>query len=220
MIKDIVAVVPVKANSDRVKAKNLRPFADTTLFDLKIHQLKNVQGFSKIIVSSEDEFVIEKSLQFGVEVHHRDPMYSTSDIPMSEVYSYIASEVSGENIAWVNVTNPLSGENIYSKAIEIYNKLESRYDCLLGVSEMKDYMFFRDNPVNFQRAPWAKSQDLEPLYSMNFAVNILKREDMVEWGSCVGFSPYMYVIDSIDGWDIDVQSDFNFCESVYLSRKE
>ena len=37
---DIVGIVPVKANSERVKKKNLRKFGDTNLFELKLKQLK------------------------------------------------------------------------------------------------------------------------------------------------------------------------------------
>ena len=60
--------------------------------------------------------------RFGT--HNRNPKYSTSEIPMSEVYSYIASEIVGANIAWINVTNPLAETYIYSEAVEIYQNME------------------------------------------------------------------------------------------------
>ena len=40
-----------------------------------------------------------------VLTHLRDKYFSTSKVPMSEVYSYIASEIEGDYIAWINVTN-------------------------------------------------------------------------------------------------------------------
>ena len=42
---------------------------------------------------------------------------------MSEVYSYVASEVGGENVAWVNVTNPFADNKIYDSAAKNYLKL-------------------------------------------------------------------------------------------------
>jgi len=219
MRKELVAVIPVKANSERVKEKNIRSFGDTTLLDLKLKQVTMVKGFDDVVVSSESDEVLERAIKYGVSVHHRDPQYSTSMVPMSDVYSYIASEVNGENIAWVNVTNPLAEHYVYEKAIDLYQNLESGYDGLVSVTEVRDYLLFRGKPVNFSRAPWARSQDLEPLLSVSFVINILKRQNMISWGSCVGENPFFYVLDQTDAWDIDEKRDFDFCEEVYLRRK-
>ena len=40
----LTAVIPVRAGSQRVKNKNLKPFADSTLLDIKIETLKKVVG--------------------------------------------------------------------------------------------------------------------------------------------------------------------------------
>ena len=50
-MKEIVAVIPVKGQSDRIESKNLRPFSDTNLYELKLSQLKKVTGFKEIIIS-------------------------------------------------------------------------------------------------------------------------------------------------------------------------
>jgi len=216
--KEIVGLVPVKGSSERVKGKNIRSFGDTSLLELKLKQLKEAKGFSNIIVSSESTVVLELAKESGFSVHNRDPKYSTSLIPMSEVYSYVASEISGENIAWINVTNPLAGSAIYSNAVGQFNSMSDEHDCLLSVSEVQDYFFYKNKPLNFDPYPWARSQDLDPILSMNFVINILKREDMISWGSCVGDNPYFHVVDQLTAWDIDVQADFDFCEFIYTQK--
>ena len=182
----IVGLVPVKGSSDRVKQKNLRSFCNTSLLELKLNQLKNVKGFNDIIVSSEDEEVLKVAESKGFSLHVRDPKYSTSEIPMSEVYSFIASEIHGDNIAWINVTNPLAETQIYEEACNLYHKMESKYDCLLSSVALQENVFFNGQPVNFKPYPWPRSQDLKGLNSLTFVINILKRSDMIEWGSCVG----------------------------------
>ena len=151
-------------------------------------------------------------------MHVRDPKYSTSEIPMSEVYSFIASEIHGDNIAWINVTNPLAETQIYEEACNLYHKMESKYDCLLSSVALQENVFFNGQPVNFKPYPWPRSQDLKGLNSLTFVINILKRSDMIEWGSCVGNTPYFYDLDKVDSWDIDDQADFDFCEFVYSQR--
>ena len=44
---EITGIIPVKAKSERVKNKNLRKFADTNLYELKINQLKNTKNFKE-----------------------------------------------------------------------------------------------------------------------------------------------------------------------------
>lgn len=218
MTREIVALVPVKGNSERVKLKNLRKFGETSLLELKLSQLSKVRGFADIIVSSEDDAVLTLARTRGFSVHERDPFYSTSDVPMSEVYSYIASDIRGECIAWVNVTNPLAGPECYTGAIEKYNQIYGRYDCLLSVCDVKSYLFKNKQPINFKANPWPRSQDLTGVAEMTFVINILFREDMVKWGSCVGEKPYLYHLSKIDSWDIDDQDDFDFCEMIYKTR--
>lgn len=219
MSKEIIALVPVKGSSERVSKKNLRKFGDTSLYELKLKQLSNAVGFDDVIVSSEDDKILSIAKQKGFGVHRRDPKYSTSDVPMSDVYSYIASEIKGENIAWVNVTNPLAESQAYTDAIKAYNQMSNEYDCLLSVCEVQDYLFHRGKPINFKPKPWPKSQDLSGVTEMTFVINILKRLDMVKWGSCVGQSPFFFNLSKIDSWDVDFQEDFDFCEMVYNNRR-
>lgn len=220
MKKEIVALIPVKGSSERIKAKNIRSFFDTSLYELKLDQIKDVRGFSDVIVSSEDNNILDIAKKKGFSVHRRDNKFSTSHIPMSDVYSYVASEIKGEHIAWVNATNPLAETENYDDAIKAYNDMDPEYDCLLSAYEVKDYIFYNNKPINFKPNPWPRSQDLKGLCALSFMINILRREDMVRWGSCVGENPYFFYFDKIASMDVDFQEDFDFCEMVYKKRKE
>lgn len=212
----IVGLIPVKEFSERVNNKNLRNFANTNLLELKLNQLKKAKGFTDLIVSSESEKILNIAKNNNFNIHKRKSKYSTSKVPMSHVYSNIASEIEGRYIAWINITNPLAEKNIYEKAISEFDKIKYNYDCFLSVYEMQENFFYNRKPVNFPNSPWPRSQDLKPLYSMSFVINILKRTNMIKWGSCVGEKPYFYILDRIKSWDIDNKFDFDFCELEYL----
>ena len=55
----ITAVIPIRSGSQRVKDKNLRPFANTTLMENKIEMLLNVPELDSIIVNTNSEEAIE-----------------------------------------------------------------------------------------------------------------------------------------------------------------
>ena len=214
-MNQFIGLIAVKGTSARIHKKNIRPFYDTNLLQLKLDQLKKVKNIDEIIVSSESEECLDIAKNNDVTIHKRNPKFSTSNVPMSEVYSYLASECSGENIVWVPVTNPLVNTKIYQDAINLYKLMDSKYDCLLSAVKFKDYLFFKDKPVGFKPNPWPRSQDLSDLSVLSFAVNILKRKDMIKFGSLVGNNPLFYYLDRIISWDIDFQEDFNFCEMIY-----
>ena len=96
--------------------------------------------------------------------------------------------------------------------------MDYNFDCLLSAYEVKENLFYNGQPVNFKPNPWPKSQDLRGVYAMSFVINILKREDMVKWGSCVGQKPYFYLLDLVTSTDVDFQWDFDFCEMIYRER--
>ena len=173
MLKEIVGLIPVKGSSDRVPMKNLRKFGNSSLYELKLSQLSRAEGFKEIIVSSEEESILSIAEKKGFGTHKRNPKYSTSDIPMSEVYSYIASEIEGENIAWINVTNPLAEGHIYTNAIKLFNELDKKYDCLLSANNLQENVFYKGIPVNFKPSPWPRSQDLQGCCTLPFVINIL-----------------------------------------------
>ena len=55
----ITAVIPIRSGSQRVKDKNLRPFAGTTLMENKIEMLLHVPELDSIIVNTNSEQAIE-----------------------------------------------------------------------------------------------------------------------------------------------------------------
>ena len=216
----ITAIVPVKGNSERVKNKNTRKFADTNLLALKLNHLKKVKNLDDVVVSSENNDILDYVDKQGFKTHKRDKFYSTSSVPMSEVYKYLATEIGSEIIAWINITNPLADSNFYINAINKYKEMDhKKYDCLLSAFELRENFYYEEKPINFEPSPWPRSQDLTPLYSLSFVINILQRQQMIDWGSCVGKKPFFFIGDKISSWDIDDMTDFEFCEFIFKSRR-
>ena len=217
---EIEGIIPVKSQSVRVKNKNLRKFGNTSLYELKLLQLSKTKQFKNFIVSSESKKILEIAEKFGFRSHFRDKYYSTSKVPMSEVYSHLGVQATTKYVAWINVTNPLVNGNIYDEAVLNFKKNKDKYDCLLSAVENRENYFYKKKPINFNRSPWPRSQDLEPLISLPFVINILKKKDLINWGSCVGKNPYFFKIDPRIATDIDTQYDFDICEIMYNNRKK
>lgn len=216
---EITALIAVKANSDRVKNKNIRPFADSNLLKIKLEQIQSLDIFDSIIVSSESDEILSMCELFNVVTHKRDSFYSTSEVPMSEVYEHLAQFVKTEYIAWIPVTNPLVDGKVYKKAVSAFRSLDhNTYDSLLSVHNVQEYLYYNNEPLNFTIDPWQRSQDLTGTYAINFAINILSKKDMINRRSTVGERPYFFVINKSIAIDIDYMEDFILAEILYKSK--
>lgn len=215
----IKALVAVRSGSQRVVNKNIRPFAGSTLLELKIEQLKRIKLLDGIIVNSNDDEMLRIAKNLECETVKRDEYYASNTVSMSDVYQNMAENSDTDIIVYANVTNPLLNDETLTKAIEFYKTIMHEYDSLNSAHLIKEFMF-RDNlPINYDLKNQPRSQDLPEIYALNFAINILRRETMISCKNVVGNKPYIYGIDPVEATDIDDLIDFEFSEYYYKKQR-
>lgn len=210
----IKALVAVRSGSMRVQNKNLRPFAGSSLLQVKLEQLKRIKGLDGVIVNSNDDTMLEIAKNMGCETVKRDPYYASNEVSMSDVYKNMAENCDCDVIAYINVTNPLLKDETIEKAIEEYKNMKD-FDSLNSAHLVKEFMFLDNKPVNYDLKNQPRSQDLPDYYALNFAINIISREKMIACKNVVGEKPWIYGIDEIEATDIDNPIDFDFSEFVF-----
>ena len=212
----IKALVAVRSGSVRVANKNIRPFAGSTLLEVKLSQLKRIPYFDGIVVNSNDDTMLSIASKMGCETVRRDPYYASNTVSMSDVYRNMAEQMDADDVAYINVTNPLLRDETIIAAIEAYYAQKGKYDSLNSAHLIKEFLF-RDNlPINYDLRHQPRSQDLPDIAALNFAINILERKTMIENKNVVGVRPNIYIIDETEATDIDNPIDFDFAEFVYL----
>ncbi len=215
----IKALVPVRSGSMRVKNKNIRPFAGSTLLDIKLQQLKRISQLEGIIVNSNDNYMLSIAEKYNCQTVKRDEYYASNTVSMSDVYKNMAENCDCDIIAYINVTNPLLKDETIIRALEEYKKNNEKYDSLNSAHLVKEFMFKDNLPINYDLRHQPRSQDLPDIYALNFAINIISREKMIECKNVVGYQPYIYGIDEIEATDIDNPIDFDFAEFMYKKTR-
>lgn len=211
----IKALVAVRSGSRRVENKNIRPFAGSSLLEIKIQQLKRLSCLDGIVVNSNDEGMLATAAGLGCETVKREQIYATNDVSMSDVYKNMAEHIDTDIIAYINVTNPLIKDETITNAIDLYFKNIDRHDSLNSAHLIKEFLFYNKLPLNYDLRFQPRSQDLPDISALNFAINIISRDRMIECRNVVGYSPYIFNIDEIEATDIDNQIDFDFAEFMY-----
>ena len=115
----LTAIIPVREGSQRVKNKNLKPFANTTLLDIKIETLKKVQGIDEIIVSSDSDEMLSIAEIHSVGTHKRDEHFASNEVNNSDFMQNLSTIVDGGHIMY---SGDLKGLKKVKKSI-----LKSKY---------------------------------------------------------------------------------------------
>jgi len=211
----IQAIVPLKKESVRVKDKNFRPFAGTTLADLKIQTLQKVVGV-RILINTDSDYIIDSFSERykGLEFIKRDPYYSVCS--GSEFFENIASTATEEIVMYAPCTSPFVKVETYEKAIEIFRTGE--FESVVSVSDVKDHLWWDRKPVNYDPYNMPNSQDLPEVYKINYGFGIISAKNMVKFRNIVTRRSCFCVMDEIEGMDIDTPLDFDFAQWIMRER--
>mgnify|MGYP001223730198 CR=1 FL=1 len=209
------ALIAVREGSCRVPKKNIRNFAGTSLLKIKIEQAMKVKSIDKVFVSSDSEEMLNLALSLGATPIKRAAKYCSNSIPMNEVYKHLAESIRGDHIVYLHVTSPLLKSSTLEDSIETYKNLEDGYTSLASVEHLMKYIWFQDKAINYDPKNHPRSQDLAKYYSLNFAINILPRNIMIETKSILGKKFYPYFLNSEESIDVDTEIDFEVAEYIY-----
>ena len=221
-MRQITAIIPVRAGSTRLKNKNIAPFAGTNLLVNKINQLKQVKEITSIVVSSDSDVMLAMAKAAGAETHKRAPEYCDEKTKtFGEVVRHIAESVEGDDILWATCTSPLVFPKDYRAAIAAYYPaLEQGFDSLMSVESFKRYIWTEEGPLNYELGlKHVPSQQLPTMYFVTDGILIAPREKMIEWSYFRGRHPYKFVVDKRTGCDIDDGLDLA-CARAWLDMDE
>ena len=211
---DVVAVVPVREGSSRIKDKNFVPFGGSpTLVHRKIAQLKDAGCFDHIYLSSNSDRVKEIARECGVEFLFRDPTMCSSAPRWDEVVVHILNTVPGDpHVLWAMVTSPLFVR--YRDAVETYRAQLGTHDSLVSVKPLREYLVDEaGRPLFYSFGLWHPySNELKTLYAINDAVFLARKSDQLLWRYWIGRRPYLLSCNPLESIDI------NFPEDLELAR--
>ena len=218
-MRKVTAVVPVRKGSVRVKNKNLKPFADSTLLEIKINQLRKVFEIDDIVVSSDCEKMLSIATSLGVQTHIRDEYFASSEASNSEFFENLAKSIDADYIMYSPVTCPLISLETYNDCLSRFKRNE-KIKNLVTVSNVKHHMWLNGEPLNYNITKSPNSQDLPDIYAVTYGICIISKQDMIKYRNVVTENPTFKVLDEIESVDIDTEFDFMVAETIYQKLRK
>jgi CMP-N,N'-diacetyllegionaminic acid synthase len=213
----LVAVVPVRQGSVRLKDKNFKPFGGKNLLEVKLDQLKRVREIDEIVVNTDSQQAIEIAQKYNVKYLERDSYYASSECINRNHWRNLAETTQADYIMHTLCTSPLIRDTSYFDILQLYRDrvLTGENDSVNTVREVKKFMWLNGKPLNYEMGEAPNSQDLPDVVSITFGISIISRELLLEGCSVIGRKPFFYRLDEVEAVDIDTPLEFEFADYLY-----
>ena len=222
----LVVVVPARGGSTRVPGKNMRTLAGRPLLGHTLRLAVDAGLGDRTVVSSDDGAALALAADFGVRGLMRPPEFATAEASTESVLLHVLDTLAsdGVEVEWVMTLPPTSPfrqlETVRAMLRRVEDEPEAS-DCLMTVTEDRRDLWRMDAGGVMERLfPQAprRQQDRSPLFEENSAVYLTKVAALRATGSVLGRSVRGHVIDPIEAWDINTETDLVIAEALAPHR--
>ena len=219
-----VALLPLKANSERVIGKNFKCFAGKPLFRWILDKLLACDIIDQVVINTDAEDQLIKSgleLSAKILVRHRKPELCGDYVSMNSIIADDLANVEADTYLMTHTTNPLLSINTIMKAIIAYqNGLELGHsDSLFSVNRVQTRFYKADgSPVNHDPSNLIRTQDLEPWFEENSNLYIFSKSSFLATNARIGSRPLLFETPRCESIDIDDQDSWDIAEAIALSH--
>ena len=225
--KTFLAIIPARGGSKRLPRKNVLDLCGKPLIAWSIEAGLKSKYIDKLVVTSDDEEILDISKKFGANIIKRpDELSSDTATSFDAIKHTIDNIEKYDFIVLLQATSPLRYVKHLDEAIELLD--EKNADAVVSVCEM-DHSPLWSNTLDeslsmegFLRGEVLnkRSQDLEKYYRLNGAIYICKTEKLLEEKSFfLKNNIFAYVMDKKSSVDIDEEIDFLFTQTIMKKLK-
>ena len=218
----MIAILPMKANSERVPNKNFRLIAGKPLYVWILENLFKLDFLEKIIINTDanfelfDQFKNNKKLILRSRLEH----LRGDHVSMNLIIEDDLKHFQADDYLMTHTTNPNLSPKTLTKAYSLFKERDkNRFDTLFSVTRFQGRFYREDySAVNHDPSELIRTQDLPPLFLENSCLYMFSREDFFKHNARIGSKPIMFETPQLESIDIDTESDWLIAESV-LQKK-
>jgi CMP-N-acetylneuraminic acid synthetase len=214
----VVALLPMKANSERVKGKNFRLLAGKPLFQWILDALLENENIDQVVINTDAKHILlENGLVENerVVIRERKPELCGDLVSMNLILADDIAAVPADTYLMTHTTNPLITSETIGKALSVYHEKIDLYDSLFSVNKIQTRFYREDmSPVNHDPDNLIRTQDLEPWFEENSCLFIFNVESFAKTNARIGKTPQMFVTPALESVDIDEPEDWEMASAL------
>ena len=217
---NIVALLPMKAHSERVKGKNFRTLNGKPLFRWILDTLLDLPAITQVVINTDARSVLSDNGLVEtdrIRIRDRRSQLCGDFVSMNHILADDIAATPGDVFLMTHTTNPLLSPATIQKAIDQFTYLRSsgESDSLFSVNRFQTRFYRQDgSPVNHDPNHLLRTQDLEPWYEENSNLYLFTRDSFHQTQARIGQHPVMFETPRLESIDIDDEVDWQLAEAV------
>ncbi|MCV3522414.1 pseudaminic acid cytidylyltransferase [Campylobacter lari] len=225
-----LCIIPARGGSKRIPRKNIVDFLGKPLIAYSIESALKSKIFDDVIISSDDDEIIEVALKYGAKAPFvrkkelSDDYASSTAVIQDAIIMLEKQDKFYENVCCLYATAPLIDEFILKKAFEQFNQENCKFlfsACEFEYPIQRAFYLNEKHQVHmFEEKYYAsRSQDLIKAYHDGGAFYFGKKEAWLEENFM--FKPYSkaFLLPRNKICDIDTFEDLEFAKILYQFNK-
>ncbi|MCW3985534.1 MAG: hypothetical protein NWE91_03880 [Candidatus Bathyarchaeota archaeon] len=214
----ILAVIPARGGSKGIPRKNVRLLAGKPLIAYSIQTALNSNYVDDVIVSTEDEKIMQIAGIYGANIVERPIELAGDDVPLDPVIYHALTHIEKDKgltydyIISMQPTSPLLKEETLDRAIVEFEN--SKRETLITVRN-ETHLYWRKKdgillPLFKERR---NRQFLDPIYKETGAL-FISRRDVITKKNRIGNDIYLFELPFNESIDIDKYQDWWVAENL------
>jgi len=214
----IIAEIPARAGSKRVKNKNLRLINGKPLIGYAIEAARKSTLLTDIYVNSESDEIGAYGESLGVKYYKR-PKELADDTTTSDEYNYdFFKAVEPDILVQVNPVCPLVTGQKIDKILQHF--MDNNIDSLITVRSERFQAFCNEKPINFDiKKKLPRTQDIPPIYICSWPICIWRKKCFVKSYEKNGHAVFsgkldLFPVSFLTSLKISYEEDFILAEKL------
>ena len=216
----LVALLPMKANSERIKGKNFKQLNGKPLFRWILETLLSIPEISQVVINTDARDSLRSHGLVESErvlIRDRAAHLCGNTVSMNRILADDISQVAADLYLMTHTTNPLLSATTLGRALTQFQQAckTGSADSLFSVNRVQTRFYRRDGmPVNHDPQNLIPTQDLEPWYEENSNLYLFTTKSFAATNARIGQRPLLFETPSLESVDIDTPEDWQLAEAI------
>lgn len=214
--KGVLGLITARGGSKGLPRKNVLPLGGKPLIGWTIETALKSEVIGRLVLSSDDDEIMEAAKKWGCEVPFRRPAYLADDTASSmDVVLHALGQLPGyEYLVLLQPTSPLRTAADIDAAFELLKSTGAPSCVSVCEVEQSPYWMFRIKDggkverLLSEEGSATRRQDLPPIYVLNGAIYIARIDWLKQSKNFLGEGCVAYVMPKERSLDIDNAADF------------
>ena len=218
----ILAHVPARSGSKRLKSKNLLPMGGIPLIAHVIQAGLASRHITDLYINTESDIIAQVGSAYGAKVYKRDPLLAQDEVTQDTFNFDFIKQMRPDVLVLLNPVCPLIETQDIDEVLTSF--LAGPYDAVVTTSDYQSFAMKSGEAINFNpHHILPRTQDVPAVRLLNFAISAWRAEAfMAQFTShghaCLLPRTLYYPLPKDKGIKISDAEDFKMAQAILALR--